>query len=499
MRDKPKLIARKVIESTKIGDKSFQTERRNLEQFKKCLSKNANIMLSFATFVHGSQFNIIFRLADLDLNNFLYGSYSEFSQRCAGFTPKVLFEEAWCLASALHFLHEELRLGDQKISCAHLDLKPENILVVEFISSPDASTAVGRWMISDFGIAAIEPLDPEAHASWTGKGQQLTPGDVIRDRSMNPPRGPGPFQAPEMQPNKGWRVSKSSDMWSFGCIIAMILAFSIGGPEKVEQLYNCRKDDSDDYFYTEGPAVKPSITEWLRGQTEDQNLKEHWLWIKECQSLIQDLLIVHKKDRPNAATTAMRLLNISKIGERILLEKQKLWGATMQPQPTVTPINPEEDDSNSIHSTLNEEISEERSEPFHPLMPRPTLASFGELQSGQLPFRPLTVAQSLCYVKFETPPNVKKTCLSPCGRRAAFLSTNTVYLYQLDDLNDTAHWKLKDNPKRIDKEAMSSFEMFRCTDTHQWTSIFLVGAYCALVSTSREHTEDTVLTRPFKQ
>lgn len=393
------------------------------------------------------------------------------------------------------FLHEELRLDNEKISCAHMDLKPENILVEELISSPNAGTVVGRLEISDFGIAVVGPLDPEAHASWTGKGQQLTPGDVIRDRSINPPRGPGPFQPPEMQPNKGLRVSKSSDMWSFGCIIAMILAFSIGGPEEVEQLYKCRNDGTDDYFYTEGPAVKPGITEWLRDQTEDQNLKEHWPWIKECQSLIQDLLTIQKDSRPNASKTAMRSLTVSKISEKIPLERQKLWGASIQQQPTALLTNLEEDDSDSVYSAQTMDTRRGRSDPIHPSTPRPSLASFVGLQS---PFSPSTVAQFLSYVKLETPLNVKKTCLSPCGRTAAFLSTNTVYLYQVDDLNEMTHWGLKPNPKRIDKEVMSRFEMFRCTDTHQWTSVFLAGAYCALVSTFKEHTEDTVLASPFK-
>ena len=240
-------MERKVIESNKVGDRIFQTERQNLEHFKDCLSRNDNIMLSFATFVHGSHFNIISQLADLDLHKFLYGNYPEYFQQRSRFTLPALFQEAWCLASALNFLHEELRLRTRPTSCAHMDLKPENILI--FFSS-NISVTVGRWKFGDFGIAIIEPWDAEAHGSRIDKGQQLAPGDVIRERSINPPREPGPFQAPEMQPNKGLRVSKSSDMWSFGCIIVLILAFAIGGHEEVQQLYKCRKDGYiDDYFY----------------------------------------------------------------------------------------------------------------------------------------------------------------------------------------------------------------------------------------------------------
>ena len=501
MRGKPTLIARKVIESTKIGYKSFQTERKNLEQFKNCLSKNENIMMSFATFVHGSQFNIVYRLADLDLHEFLYGRYTGFSQRCTDFTPEALFEEAWCLANALDFLHEELKLRTGKISCAHMDLKPENILIEELLSSSNSGMSVGRWKIGDFGIATIRPVDTEAHETWTSQGQQFTPGDVIRDISMNPPREPGPYQAPEMQPNKGLRVSKSSDMWSFGCIISMVLAFAIGGPKKVEQLYDCReKGYLDDYFYMEGPAVKPEIIDWLRRQTEDHDLKDHWQWIRECKSLIQRLLTIQKEHRPSAEMTGSCLLNISKSSGRIPLAKRKLWGASKQQQPPILLTSSARDDKNSLHSTQSSVINGEHSGSTHPPLPRLSFAVSDELRSSQSMFRPSLVAQSPSFVRLETPLNVRKACLSPCGRRAAFLSENIVYLYQLDSLDGKpARWQAKTYLKRIDKESMSRSETFKCTENRQWTSVFLAGSYCALASTSKEHNEDTVLLRRLKQ
>ena len=493
-------MARKVIESNKIGDKSFQTERQNLEHFKDCLSKNGNIMLSFATFVHGSHFNIISELADLDLHKFLYGTYPEFSQQPSTFTPRALFEEAYCLASALNFLHEELRLRTGPISCAHMDLKPENILIEGFFDSKTAMT-VGRWKIGDFGIAVIEPLDTEAHGSRTGKGQQLAPGDVIRERSINPPREAGPFQAPEMQPNKGLRVSKSSDMWSFGCIIVMILAFSIGGPEEVQQLYKRRHDGYiDDYFYMEGPVVKVEILDWLKYQSENQQLEEHWQWIGECRDLIQDLLTIKKEDRPSAKNTGARLSDISKSSARMSIEKQQLWGLSNQQQPTIILTTSPGDDSNSIQSTQSLETKEEYPVPTHPSASRrPSSTSRDELPAVELSFRPAKANANLSYVKLQTPLNVKKTCLSPSGRRAAFLSETTIYLYQLDILDDTSaplrRWDAKASPKLITQEAMERCNVFQCPETRQWTSIFLAGSYCALASISKEHNDDTVFFR----
>lgn len=496
-------MARKVIESTKLGTKSFYTERHNLQQFKDCLSKNDNIMMSFATFVHGSQFNIISPLADLDLHGFLYGQYPEFSQRCDNYTPGALFQEAWCLASALNFLHEQLNLRTGPISCAHMDLKPENILIEGLLPSLNDEMAVGRWKISDFGIAIIRPLNPEAHGSRTSKEHQLAaPGDVIRDISMNPPRPPGPYQAPEMQPQKGLRVSKSSDMWSFGCIIAMILAFAVGGPKKVNELHDCRKKGhSDDYFYMmEGPAVKPGIINWLKYQREDQNHKEHWQWISECQALILDLLAIKKEDRPSAKKAGMCLLKISKGSGRIPLEKQKLWGASKQDEQTIIFTSSAKADINSLHSTQSFETDGEHMPPNHMPSPMPSFTASDELRKGQVPFRPLNVTQSSSFIRLETPLNAKKACLSSCGRRAAFLSENAVFLYQIDVLDDEpACWKPKSHTKRLKKDAISRYETFECTEARQWTSIFLAGPFCALASTSKEHVEDMVFIRSLKQ
>ena len=64
-----------MLNNQKMGAQSFEKEKRNLEQFKKCLSSNKNIMLNFTTFIHNSQFNVISDLANLDLLKFLTSDY----------------------------------------------------------------------------------------------------------------------------------------------------------------------------------------------------------------------------------------------------------------------------------------------------------------------------------------------------------------------------------------------------------------------------------------
>lgn len=55
-------------------------------------------------------------------------------------------------------------------------------------------------------------------------------------------RDAGPYQPPETRGQK-IKVTKECDLWSFGCILAMILAFALRGPDLVRELVEvCQKD-----------------------------------------------------------------------------------------------------------------------------------------------------------------------------------------------------------------------------------------------------------------
>lgn len=488
-------MARKVIDIDKKGSKSFQTENFNLEQFKKSLSKNENIMMSFATFVHGSQVNIISPLANLDLHAFLHGEYGDFHQRSAEFTPRFLFQEAWCLAFALKFLHEGLALPSGRVSCAHFDLKPENILVewsTEAVSTVPGSTLdlpVGRWKISDFGISVVNSLDTVAGQTGFAAGQHLTPGDVIREKSMKPPRDSGPFQAPEMQKNKGLRVSTSSDMWSFGCIVTMILAFALGGPEKVRELYKCRSEAySDDYFYTDTPAdapvVKSEIKKWLSDQVDADIYKTHREWISKCHELIHGLLSIDKHRRLKNA--GERLLEIGVLIENLPKgERRQLW--------VPEPIQPQQGSGELITQEPNNAVVREHTSRSLALTVPRLLTQYPPL-GDQAPFQLLNTPEPSTFAGLEVPTNVTQTALSSCGSRVAFLSPTAVYVYVLDRLHQQKErWSSQKAAKRIEKNPIEqSFQSFHCHKTRQWTSVLLAGHFIALASTSRHSNDYTV-------
>ncbi|MCJ1469253.1 hypothetical protein MMC07_007886 [Pseudocyphellaria aurata] len=491
-----KNMARKVIEIDEKGKKSFLTESYNLEKFKQSLSKNENIMMSFATFEHGAQFNIISPLADLDLHKFLFGEYGDFLERSNGFTPHFLFQETWCLAFALKFLHEGLALPSGLVSCAHYDLKPENILV-EW-STTAGSTApgspsdmpVGRWKLTDFGISVVNPRDPVEGQSGLAASQHLTPGDIIRERSMKPPRDPGPFQAPEMRKHKGLRVSTSSDMWSFGCVVSMILAFALGGPEKVWELHRCRDGEgaySDDYFYTDTPKgsiVKPEIGAWLDNQKELNIFEKHREWINKCQELIHDLLSIDKYDRLERLRThdaGKRLLKIGALIENLPKEDQKRLWTLIKSQHGL-------DESQEPNTTV---LYEDTSKALALKMP-PASARYSP-QGDQSPLQLLNTPEPSSFVRLETPAGVTQTTLSTCGRRVAHCSASVTYVYLLDQLHQqTDKWTSQGDARRVEKESFQHlFQCFHCYKTRQWTSVLLAGNFIALASTSRQYNDYT--------
>ena len=470
-------MARKVIDIDERGRKSFQTENFNLEQFKESLSKNDNIMMSFATFEHGSQLNIMAPLADLDLHKFLLGEYDDFHQRCPGFTPQYLLKETWCLSVALKHLHEGLTLPSGRVSCAHLDLKPENILVEWSTKAVPMDLPVGRWKISDFGISVVQPLDNVGGRSGLAAGPHLTPGDVIRERSIKPPRDAGPFQAPEMQAREGLRVSTSSDRWSFGCIVTMILAFTLGGPEKVRELYKCRNEAyPDDYFYIDtpkdGPVVKSEIKRWLSHQAEVDIYKNHRKWIRKCDELINGLLAIKQEFRSRNIGTLLEEIR-ALIEELPTEQRRPLWTPvrTQPQQPSRIPMR--EHTPRVPQQVLTQN-------------PRPDL---------QAPFQLLNTPEPSTFARLEVPPNVKQTVLSPCGRRVAFLSANIVYVYALDQLHQQKdRWTSQNALRRTERNSVQQFSQFsHSCRTRQWRSVLLAGDFIALKS---KHSNDSTVRYP---
>lgn len=330
LNSKPIWVARKQFREGNISSKNFVAEQEALTSFKQCLKSNANIMLSFTTYIHNSCFNIILPLADLDLRHFLHSNYPDFKERQQDFSPLYLLQELACLADALDFLHFQLKLRDKVIACAHLDFKPENILVQWCAELP-----VGRWLITDFGTARIKESSEVADA--------LAPGDFLTHFSFTKAqRLPGPFQAPEVQTREDRVVGRESDLWSLGCLLAFVLAFAIGGKGHVSGLLESTSYTDDlnetetDYFYRRingRDILKPTLTKWLDGLKTD---KRGDRWINDALELVFKLLLEDPHERLSASETQIALYSICR-EEREFLQQKCCWIHSNVPRSSVAP------------------------------------------------------------------------------------------------------------------------------------------------------------------
>ncbi|CEL03236.1 hypothetical protein ASPCAL04393 [Aspergillus calidoustus] len=175
-------------------------------------------MWLFAAITIGSEFNLIFELAKMNLEEVL-------EESAGRFTLCDLIGEPCNLASALAFLHEGM---DPPLVVCFMDLKPENILVV--FEGPNM-TGVGTWKISDFGVSMVSmPPSPPLDAP-------------VKSFSFREPRrGQGPYQPPEAN-NEG-KMGPKSDVWSLGCILVRLLAYGIAGPSGMKEL-DAKRGQSD--------------------------------------------------------------------------------------------------------------------------------------------------------------------------------------------------------------------------------------------------------------
>ena len=490
-------MARKLLESAGRGSKSFQTERRNLELFKDGVADCKVIQLSFASFVHGGTLNIIYPLADLDLHTFLYGKYDGFSSHAANINPFHVFEQAQRLASALNFLHTELYINGRAYECAHLDLKPENVLIFWLSNrgqgnDPGVQNPAGFWKLSDFGVSVVRSRESGGgHQNAVGD-QLLVPADIERERSsMGSTRVPGPWQPPELEQG---RVTKDSDMWSFGCVLATVLAFAIGGPAKVRELYGRRESPDlydNDYFYAkidDNVVIKPEVISWLEEGENAASSKIQETWIHMTRTLIIKLLKIERRDRASAKTARNSLQEImAHFKNEVGLQGSDIFEGIGIRERQLS-VGSGSDDSLPMDASQELRPSVPADVPQRPAAPgdgqEQTFESSG-LRTREPSFAWPTESGEVTFARLEAPTYTIQAKITSDGRLAAFLSKDRVIVYLLSSLVDLQQpWSTSINStKRILMEAnKSACKTFMVSSGNQWTTVLLAGSFVAMCS-----------------
>ena len=262
-------------------------------------------MTNLGSVYYSNILNIFFPLADLDLDDYLYGRKQSDQIRTYPITPIALINEVAGLANALDYLHEGLHMADgDHFTLVHHDLKPANILVVRYPNTP-----VGRWKITDFGISRLKEVEEKADENPTCSYYHIP---SVRSSLTVPRRPAGAFQAPEVESQGEKVVGPKSDIWGLGCILSLVFAYCLGGAETVKRFEKARlrrstgqspnisyMDGPDDYFYRNGGSeLNEEAILWLR-RLYDTNKQEN-NWAVECTSIICSILKIIPKERPTA-------------------------------------------------------------------------------------------------------------------------------------------------------------------------------------------------------
>ncbi|RYP23250.1 hypothetical protein DL765_001159 [Monosporascus sp. GIB2] len=272
-----------------------------------------NILEILGSYTYSGAHNFLFPVANLgDLHDLLENEPPPaFRKEAAGVaqvspTPPQIkeepFYEAVCgLASALEKLHfysnDDLKL--KLIGCHH-DLKPRNVLVHD-----------DNFILADFGLSTLK--------------------DSLEDpNTMAPNRDPY-FDSPESedyQTLEKYPIGPPSDVWSFGCILAVILAYMKGGPQgvrdfKAQRVYTFPAYRGHDFivkgFHAGSGKVNPNVVKWLNDRGAEAKADNKGAET-DLVELIKDMLEVNPLARPEIRQVLRRLrcIALRKIAEPVL-------------------------------------------------------------------------------------------------------------------------------------------------------------------------------------
>ncbi|KAH7398548.1 kinase-like domain-containing protein [Pyrenochaeta sp. MPI-SDFR-AT-0127] len=333
----PKIVAcKKYHSASSLARHDIERELYNLQLLKESSTSHEHILIHLTIVHHRGRHLILLPWADRhDLDHFLREGKDHTAKQIYDFDkwfPGVLADprttlESICrqmrhIADALKWLHEGIlthRANRNRVYFAHMDLKPDNVLIKrDDISS--GPSKVGKWILCDFGLSAFKKDDQLNTTQFSSMQDYFE-----RDLSMNTParRAPGAYQPPEVGGPESDNITtltgagRGGDIWAFGCVLAEVLAFSIGGSSFVHDFRKARKGvHKTDYFYEKRAnlvassahikktyQVRPGIVKWLRELVGTASLPK--TLVSCCVETILQLLETDRESRPKSSEVQM--------------------------------------------------------------------------------------------------------------------------------------------------------------------------------------------------
>lgn len=367
-------------------------------------------------------------------------------------TPINLIKEFSNLADALKFLHNDIILSEgRRVFVVHMDISPSNI-VIRF----HPKSAVGIWMITDFGISVVK-MQTQGRPHLAA----ITDFDPSPTRTV-PKRFPGPFQAPEIHERTTPLVGRKSDIWSFGCVLSLVLALALGGPTLVGKLNEARIRDGDahyktDYFYREIESslvtrrsskweVNQHVLSWL--EALPNTFDKQRTWVRDCTCLIKRMIVIDAKQRPDAGTVYADLYDIlEKVRGTNEILRPVLGATASAPIPSLVGFCDGAADSDSmVIFPISYTNSGALQQPVERSDTHSTPNSvFGPLKSS--------------LVKLQLPSvKILQTCFSPSGGLIAFLSDTHVFVYTVEAIDEKCVWK-KEIDSAVSSEVLPAYNI----------------------------------------
>ena len=255
----------------------FKKETRVLKLLRH--TKNPRIVEILGSYVYKGVYNLLFPVADMDLEEYLDGKRVSRSFKNAD----EMFEELRGLASALEDVHlyrcQEIELD--LIGCHH-DLKPSNILIFD-----------GRLTLADFGLSRLIP--PEQGSNTIFKdclGDYFSPECLDKSLSQQ-------------------KIGRPSDIWSFACLIAELITFHEYGPVGVLDFRSARRTEVSPRHVTSwfhsGGELKAEVDDWLsklRANSQNDN-------VKALIILIRTMLDKDPRSRPDVSAVQLQLISLA--------------------------------------------------------------------------------------------------------------------------------------------------------------------------------------------
>ncbi|KAL2037247.1 hypothetical protein N7G274_009936 [Stereocaulon virgatum] len=364
---KSKYYAQKVfLDYQAEKKKSFETERAILKKFIQSSIRHDNILVTKASLEWNGTYSLFFDLAKYNLWDYFHDGKVLIARE----DKASVFGRCIGLASALNFLHEELFLDstNEQLRCYHLDLKPQNILVFER-EEKHGRDGNDVWKISDFGISKIKHIkcrdndgEPGNSVSFLDSIFRPRKPDADPSSGVDNSRYGGTYAAPEARLSTD-KVTRKSDVWSLGCVFALVLTFLDNGSKGIKEFEEARirGRDNDRFFESDVPMVgteaidvlHPSVGLWLdrliasaKGRSEAEGTV-----VENISTYLQKkMLLTHPEKRDSAKDVERKMMGFHTYIKTSFEDVHKL--ASVAATESVSPVKRSHADTTS-HIDLN--------------------------------------------------------------------------------------------------------------------------------------------------